>query len=145
MRIVQNYEVRFMLSNVFRLLLIFVLRLTLRYRLKQTHQHWDPILCCCGCIKHVHYPWFEWCGCLYFTYCTWAGFNGGEAWEEKLCMCYCSRAIQHILWYMHTSLMSYTRVSCKISQVTHMWVSSLNWAVCICFAQITQPFFSLLL
>ena len=122
-----------MSSNVFRLLFIFVTSLILWYRLIQTHQHWDSILCCCGCIKYVHCPWFERFECLYFVYCAWAGFGHGKAREEKLRTCYCSCAIQHITWYVHTSFMCYTQVFWKISRVTRMRVSNLNWAVVYMF------------
>ena len=34
-----------------------------------------------------------------------------------------------LMWYVHTLLLCYLRVSCIISQATHKRVSSLNWAV----------------
>ena len=110
-----------------RLLFIFVIRLTLQYRFTTNkHQRWDLIVCCCGYIKYVHYPWFEWFGSLYTLH---TGFGGIKAQEDKLHTCYCSHAIQHIMWYVHTLLMYYSLVSHEISRVTRMWVSSLNWAV----------------
>ena len=64
--------------------------------------------CCCVCIKYVHCPWwptvFERFGHLHFVYCACAGFSGGEAWEDKLHACYCSHAIQHVMWFTHTLL-----------------------------------------
>ena len=81
----------------------------------------------CGCIKYIHCPWFERFGHLYFAYCAWAEFSGGKVQEEKLCACYCLHAIQqHVTWYMHTLSTCYTRVSCNISRVTCMQVSSLK-------------------
>ena len=103
---------RLMSSNIFRLLFFFVMRLTLRYRLTTNkHQRWDPILCCCGYIKYKHRPWFEWFGRLYFAHYAWAGFGGGEAWEDKLHTCYCSHAIQHVTWYVHIACMLLTSIS----------------------------------
>ena len=88
------------------------------------HQHWDLILCCCSCIKCVHCPWFEQFGCLCLEYCAWAGFGGFEEQEDKLHACYCSRAIQHGMWYVHTLLTCYLWVSHEISWATRMQVSS---------------------
>ena len=99
--IIQNYKVRFMLSNILRLLFTFVMRLTLWYRLiTNKYQSWDPIVCCCGYIKYIRCPWFEWFGylILYFAYCAWAGFSGTKTWENKLHACYCLCAIKHIMW-----------------------------------------------
>ena len=66
------------------------------------HQSSELILCCCGCIKYIRCPWFKQFKCLYLVYCAWAGFGGGEAQEDKLHVFYCSCAIQHVTWYVHT-------------------------------------------
>ena len=75
-----------------------------------------------GYIKYVQCAWFEQFGCLYFVYFAWAGFSGGEALEDKLYKCYCSHAIQQVMWYVHILLVCYSWVSREISQVIHMWV-----------------------
>ena len=66
-------------------------------------------------------PWFEWLGCLYFRYCAQTGFNGGEAQEYKLHICYCScmyyTACNMISAYIACVLL-YLWVSHEISQVT---------------------------
>ena len=92
-------------------------------------QHWEPILYCCICIKYVHCLWFERFECLYLVYCAWAGFGGGEVQVDELHMCYCLHAIQHVTWYVHTLLICYLRLSCKIfsnSTSTRVQMSSLN-------------------
>ena len=110
-------------------------------------QHRDLILCCCGCIKYVCCPWFEWFICLYFAYCAWAGFGGGKAWEVKLYMCYCSSAnvihvyIAHMLLtsisqnflrdshvsvkYKMSCTVAGTSVYCSIKVVEKIWTNSL--------------------
>ena len=109
-------------------LFIFVTRFTLLYRLIQTHQCWDPILCCRGCIKYICCPWFEWFGHLYFPYCAWAGFGGGEGWKEELlcvllltCCTTCNVIRAYIFHMLHTSILqnflsdSHASVKLKLS------------------------------
>ena len=52
-----------------------------------------------------------------------------QATRRKTTLCYCSCAIQHITWYVHTLLAYYSRVSRETSWVTHLQMSSLNWIV----------------
>ena len=42
--------------------------------------------------------------------------------------------LQHVTWYGHRLLMCYSQVSCKITRVTQMQVSSLNWAVLLSYS-----------
>ena len=92
------------------------------------YQGWKMIFCWCGCNKYAHCPWFEEFGRLYFAYYASAGFSGGKAWVEKLHSCNCLCVVLHIMWYMHTLFVCYSRISCEISQVTCMRISSLSWA-----------------
>ena len=124
---------RLMSSNIFRLLFFFVMRLTLRYRLTTNkHQRWDPILCCCGYIKYKHRPWFEWFGRLYFAHYAWAGFGGGEAWEDKLrtyvllLTCYTARDVirAYCLYATHKYLTKFLkRLACKCQVKIELYCS----------------------
>ena len=49
----------------------------------------------------LHCPWFEWFGCLYFSYCAWVGFSGGKTPESKLHVCYCLHTTYTASTVMH--------------------------------------------
>ena len=122
-----------MSSNILRLLFIFVMRLTLQYRLTTNkHQHWDPILCCCGYIKYVHCPWFEWFGHLYFAHrCMsriqwWQGMRG-QSTCILLLVCYTACNVIHtyiacmllasILWKFSSTCVNF-KFSCTVIRTT---------------------------
>ena len=110
-------------------LVYFVFRLTLRYRLTTNkHQHWDRQFAAVAILNT--YTVHDLNGLNGYTlHCAWAGFSSGEAWEDKVHECFCLRAIQHVMWYLHTLLTCYSRLSREISWTTRMRVLSLNWAV----------------
>ena len=93
--------------------------------IKTSFSMWSPLIINASTgtqylLLSLYYPWLEWFGCLCFLYCAWAGFIGGEAWEDKLHAC----CIQHVMWYLCTLLACYSQISYKISWVTllaHAW------------------------
>ena len=79
-----------MSSNILRLLFVFMMRLTLQYRLTTNkHKRWDPIICCCGHIYTV-----QDLNSL-DAYILHIGFSDGEAREEILHTCYTARNVIH--------------------------------------------------
>ena len=96
-----------MLSNILRLLFIFVMRLTLRYRLTTNkHHYWDSTVCCCSFIIINTYTIQNGLDAYtYFTHCAllsrirwWQGTRGQTTYMILLA-CYTARNMIHAYIY----------------------------------------------